>query len=42
VEAGERYELKLVPHLGQARLEGRDRFWVELLLPVERRRTVVG
>src|SRR5690606_2079951 len=42
VEAGERDELELVAHRAELALELRDRLLVEVLLPVERRRAVVG
>ena len=42
MDTGERYELVLVPHLGQLVLELGDGFIVEILLPVEGRRAVVG
>ena len=42
VEAGERHELEPVAHRGELLLERRDRPVVEVLLPVERRRAVVG
>jgi hypothetical protein len=42
VEAGQRDELELVAHRAQLALELGDRRVVEVLLPVERRRAVVG
>src|SRR6478672_8143538 len=42
VEAGQRDELELVAHGAQLALEFRDGRVVEVLLPVERRRAVVG
>src|SRR5690606_28149299 len=42
VEARERNELELVPHRSELALELRDRVIVEVTLPVERRRAVVG
>src|SRR5688572_31154007 len=42
VEAGEGDELELVAHGAELTLELGDRLVVELLLPVEGRRTIVG
>ena len=42
MEAGQGDELELVAHLRQRRLEARNGRVVQLLLPVERRRAVVG
>ena len=42
VEAGQRDELELVAHRAELALELGDRRVVEVLLPVERRRAVVG
>src|SRR6185437_1504984 len=42
MESRESYELKLVAHCPQLFLEARDRRLVQLLLPVERWRAVVG
>src|SRR5437867_8329034 len=42
VEAGKRDELEFVAHQSKFRLEFRNRVLVELLLPVERGRAVVG
>ena len=42
MEAGERDELKLVAHQSQLFLEFRNRVLIQLLLPVERGRAVVG
>src|SRR5688572_10255529 len=42
MEAGERDELELVAHRAELALEARDRRVIEIALPVERRRAVVG
>jgi hypothetical protein len=42
VEAGERDELEFVPHGAELALKAGDRRVVEMLLPIERRRAIVG
>ncbi len=42
VPSHQRDELKFVTHRRKVNIELCDRFWIEILFPVERRRTIIG